>query len=248
MDLNTKQATLALLGEMAGTTILVTAYSLGIQDYGMGTVMIYFMLVILLYPISGAHLNPAVTLGQQVSSGSVKDLRFVAVVVIAQLLGGLIAMTISMLFRGFGTIAFPTFQNPIPPIATALGTLPGQSNAALVVFFGSAFFTAFYVMVTLFSRTKADRTAFTVALPSAIALYFANLLTSVSAGGYNNPVVALVIDIQNKKYTLFSGNTAIPGAYEWAMIFGAIAGGLLAGIACMFLEKVTAKIKEDEMS
>jgi glycerol uptake facilitator-like aquaporin len=64
MDINTKQATLALLGEMAGTTILVTAYSLGIQDYGMGTVMIYFMLVMLLYPISGAHLNPAVTIGQ----------------------------------------------------------------------------------------------------------------------------------------------------------------------------------------
>jgi len=103
-------------------------------------------------------------------------------------------------------------------------------------------------MVTLSSRTKADRTAFTVALPSAIALYFANLLTAISAGGYNNPVVALVIDIQNKKYTLFAGNAAIPGAYEWAMIFGAIAGGLLAGIACMFLEKATAKIKEDEMS
>ena len=109
MDLNTKQATLALLGEMAGTTILVTAYSLGIQDFGMGTVMIYFMLVILLYPISGAHLNPAVTIGQQISNGKIKDMRFVTVVVIAQLLGGLIAMTISMLFRGFGTIAFPTF-------------------------------------------------------------------------------------------------------------------------------------------
>ena len=94
---------------MAGTTILVTAYSLGIQDFGMGTVMIYFMLVMLLYPISGAHLNPAVTLGQQISSGGMKDVRFVTMVIIAQLMGGLIAMTISMLFRGFGTTAFPTF-------------------------------------------------------------------------------------------------------------------------------------------
>ena len=103
-------------------------------------------------------------------------------------------------------------------------------------------------MVTLSSRTKTGRSAFTVALPSAIALYFANLLTAVSAGGYNNPVVALVIDIQNKKYTLFSGNTPIPGAYEWAIIFGSIAGGLIAGTVCIFLEKITAKIKEDEMS
>lgn len=155
-------------------------------------------------------------------------------------------MTISMLFRGFGTTAFPSFQDPIPAVATALGALPGQSKAALVVFFGSAFFTSFYVMVSLSSRTKEDRTAFTVALPSAISLYFANLLTTVCAGGYNNPVVALVIDIQNKKYTLFSGLSPIPGAYEWAMISGAIAGGLIAGFVCIFLQKVSAKIKEDE--
>jgi ammonia channel protein AmtB len=101
-------------------------------------------------------------------------------------------------------------------------------------------------MVSLSSRTKADRTAFTVALPSAIALYFANLLTAISAGGYNNPVVALVIDIQNKKYTLFSGLTPIPGAYQWAMISGAVAGGLLAGFACIILQRISAKIKEDE--
>ena len=170
---------------------------MGVQDFGMGTAMIYFMLVMLLYPISGAHLNPAVTIGQQISSGSMKDIRFVVVVLIAQLLGGLIAMTFSMLFRGFGNIAFPTFQNPIPPLAIQVATNPlaKQSSAALAVFFGSVLFTAFYVMVTLSARIKSERTGFKIALPSAIALYFANLLTAVAAGGYNNPVVALVIDI-----------------------------------------------------
>ena len=63
------------------------------------------------------------------------------------------------------------------------------------MFFGSVLFTAFYVMVTLSARIKSERTGFKIALPSAIALYFANLLTAVAAGGYNNPVVALVIDI-----------------------------------------------------
>jgi MFS family permease len=103
-------------------------------------------------------------------------------------------------------------------------------------------------MVTLVARQKSDRTGFSVALPSAIALYFANLLTAVSAGGYNNPVVALVLDVQNKKYTLFSGSVAIASAYEWAMIFGSIAGGILAGLFCIYLAKITAKVKEDEMS
>lgn len=71
--------------------------------------MIYFMLVMLLYPISGAHLNPAVTFGQQISNGSIKDTKFVIMVVIAQTLGGLIALTFSMLFRGFGATAVPAF-------------------------------------------------------------------------------------------------------------------------------------------
>ena len=90
-------------------------------------------------------------------------------------------------------------------------------------------------MVTLSARVRPERTAFKIALPSAIALYFANLLTAVSAGGYNNPVVALVIDIQNKKYTLFSGLAQIPSKYEWSMIFGAIGGGIIAGLVSIYL-------------
>lgn len=62
MDLNTKQKALTLVGETIGTAVLVTAYSLNIQVIGMGVSMIYLMLIILLYQVSGAHLNPAVTI------------------------------------------------------------------------------------------------------------------------------------------------------------------------------------------
>lgn len=68
MDLNEKNKGLACVGELVGTAILVTAYSLGIQKYGMGTAIIYLMLIIVLHPLSGAHLNPAVTIGQAISS------------------------------------------------------------------------------------------------------------------------------------------------------------------------------------
>jgi glycerol uptake facilitator-like aquaporin len=38
----------------------------------MGSAIIYLMLIIVLHPISGAHLNPAITIGQAISS-QVKD-------------------------------------------------------------------------------------------------------------------------------------------------------------------------------
>lgn len=63
MDLNLKDKGLLLAGELLGTAMIVTAYSLGIQAHGMGSAMNYLMLVILLHPISGAHLNPALTIG-----------------------------------------------------------------------------------------------------------------------------------------------------------------------------------------
>ena len=68
MDLNSKNKTACIVGELVGTTILVSAYSLGIQEFGMGTAMIYLLLIILLHPISGAHLNPCVTIAQAIAT------------------------------------------------------------------------------------------------------------------------------------------------------------------------------------
>jgi glycerol uptake facilitator-like aquaporin len=62
MDLKISNKAQCLCGELIGSTLLVTAYSLGIQKFGMGTAMIYLLLIVLLQPISGSHLNPCVTL------------------------------------------------------------------------------------------------------------------------------------------------------------------------------------------
>ena len=78
------------------------------------------------------------------------------------------------------------------------------AKEATVVFFASALFTSFFVAVTVLARhNEVGKMPFLIALPTAIALYFANLLTTVTSGGYNNPVVALIIILQNKKYYFF---------------------------------------------
>ena len=87
-----------------------------------------------------------------------------------------------------------------------------------------------------------------MALPSSIALYFANIVTTICAGGYNNPVVALILILQNKKYAIYSATATVSSAYEWSMIGGSIAGGIFAGLMCIYLDYVLKKIKEDEGS
>ena len=113
-------------------------------------------------------------------------------------------MTISMIFRGidFTTQSVaPAFVDPVPLISIAKLNL---AKEATVVFFASALFTSFFVAVTVLARhNEVGKMPFLIALPTAIALYFANLLTTVTSGGYNNPVVALIIILQNKKYYFF---------------------------------------------
>ena len=102
--------------ECIGTAVLVTAYSLNIQSTGMGLAMIYMILIIVLYPLGGAHLNPALTLGQLIATKSSNLTVFCMFVIIAQFVGGMIGMTFSMLFRAVGTTTVvPDFASSNPP-------------------------------------------------------------------------------------------------------------------------------------
>ncbi len=79
--------------------------------------MIYMMLVIVIYPLGGAHLNPAITLGQLIATKSTNLMVFCTFVMIAQFIGGIIGMTFSMLFRAVGsTKAVPGFASSVPPL------------------------------------------------------------------------------------------------------------------------------------
>lgn len=117
--------------------------------------MIYMMLVILLHPISGAHLNPAITFGQLLDFKTTnKDVTLASIIIVMQILGGFCGMTISMLFRGVGTArngVSPPFTDPLPLINTANLDL---SNQATVVFFSSAVYTSFFVVATMIARRQ----------------------------------------------------------------------------------------------
>lgn len=75
---------------------------------------------------------------------------------------------------------------------------------AAIVFFGSAIFTVVFVVATLVARHHENQSPFLIALPSSIALYFSNVMTHLIAGGFNNPIVGLIISLQNRKYFAYS--------------------------------------------
>lgn len=71
-------------------------------------------------------------------------------------------------------------------------------------------------------------------------------MTFYVAGGYNNPVVALILAVQSRKYYQYSPEV-VPywSGYEWASIFGPVLGGILAGLFCIYLKRVYAKVALD---
>lgn len=71
-------------------------------------------------------------------------------------------------------------------------------------------------------------------------------MTYITAGGFNNPVVALIIVLQNRKYYEYSTSKALVwSGYEWAMVFGPVLGAIMAGFYCMFMKEVYKKVHED---
>jgi len=160
----------------------------------MGLAMIYMILVIVLYPLGGAHLNPALTLGQLIATKSNNLAVFCLFVIIAQFVGGLLGMTFSMLFRAVGeTKVVPGFASSEPPQNKVVAD-PESPNVAMSVFTSEMFITAVMVLGMLVARQN-KRNVIYVAFPSAIALYFANSVVEMLCSGFNNPVVAIIVSI-----------------------------------------------------
>jgi len=160
----------------------------------MGLAMIYMTLVIVLYPLGGAHLNPALTLGQLIATKSWNLIVFCCIVMIAQFIGGIFGMSISMLFRAFGTstLATPGFASSVPIQNSMVAGV--DARVSISVFTAEMFLTAVMIIAQLFARQNKVNVIY-IAFPSAVALYFANAVVTMLCSGYNNPVVAMIICI-----------------------------------------------------
>jgi aquaporin Z len=234
-----------LLAEFVGTAVLVViAVGVATESFGFhlrglstsaGVVATAFafglVLVALVYaigPISGCHINPAVTMGF-ISSGRMKIQEGIAYMV-AQVVGGIAGAY--LLYWMFTTV--PTYHKGIQ----GLGTDGYGAQSILHISQGGAFLvevvlTAVFVLVVLFATHKAAiQGAAGVAI--GFALVIVHLIGIPLTGTSVNPARSL-------GPAIVVGGTAL--SQVWVFIVAPLVGGLIAALIHM----VIADRSKDEL-
>lgn len=225
-----------LVAEFLGTAILVfiavgaatlsfgfhlagLSYAAGIVMTSLAFGLVLIALVYAIGPISGCHINPAVTIGF-VASGRMKIQEAIGYW-IAQFLGG-----IAGAFLLWGVLASSPFYSKSQ---VGLGA-DGYGNAShLKVSMGGAFLievilTFIFVMVVLFATSKIAREAM-AGLAIGVALIFVHIVGIALTGTSVNPARSL-------GPALVLGGTAL--SQVWLFIVAPLVGGIVAAVVYFF--------------
>lgn len=188
------------LAEFLGTGVLSFVVLLVVATGGPGIVGAIFaaitlgLLVYTIGPISGCHINPAVTVAQLVMKKiTIKDALFY---VVAQFAGALAALLLSGVFVNIAPAAVQGSFETKPFIAEIIGT----------------FLFAFGIASVVYGKAKEQMSGFIIGGSLLLGVLAASLS---GAMGILNPAVALVLN-----YT----NIALVAMYVTAPIIGAVSG------------------------
>ena len=206
-ETSTKQKIYALGAEMLGTFILI--YSIENIDNFYGIGLGFWVAITMTDSLSGAHLNPAVTLGVLIDQK--RNIVTAILYMVAQCLGGLMAAFLSYPLLG------PThIKNILPPDRTLMAD-----------YLSEVIHTGIFVLSVLLCKDKL--TAYTK-VPWQGAMIVAVTLTACIAmavpysGGALNPAAGLSI---NFAYYIYMGKGE--GMLRvWVYVVGPFSGALVA--------------------
>lgn len=169
----------------------------------LATGAILFVLITMLGPVSGAHMNPAVTLVMRLRGHIRTDTALSYV--FAQLAGGILGVWLAHLM----------FNLPILQLSTKLRGGPGQWVGEATATFG--------LVLTIIgtARMRSD------SIPVSVALYIVAAYWFTSSTSFANPAITVARSMSES----FSGiaPSCVP-AFVAAQIFGAMAAHLASGI------------------
>jgi len=167
----------------------------------LATGAILFVLITMLAPVSGAHMNPAVTLIMRLR-GEIRAGTALAYIA-AQLVGGIVGVWLAHLM----------FDVPILQLSAKVRSGPGQMAGEAVATFG--------LLLTILGTAKMRPES----IPTSVALYIAAAYWFTSSTSFANPAITIARSLSDS----FAGiaPASVP-AFIVAQLIGAVAAHLVA--------------------
>ena len=221
-----------LLAEFLGTGILVfiavgsavfAGSSIGTLGVGLTFGLVLVALVYAIGPVSGCHVNPAVTIAM-LAAGRMKAKEAVGYIV-AQCIGAVVAAAL-LLAIAMGRAGYSLGVNGLGQNGYGTASPMGYSLGACAL--AEVLLTAMFVFV-IFGALSRDAPKGFAGIPIGIALGIANIVGIPLTNASINPARSL-------GPAVFVGGTAL--AQLWLFIVAPIVGGLLAALAWKYFEPV----------
>lgn len=192
----------ALAAELLGTFLLSLAVYLTLSTATVLSTPVIAgltlgLLVYIIGPMSGAHVNPAVTVGLM-SVKLIKPLHGLSYIV-AQLLGGALAWAAGTILLPTGPVAPATIENWHIGVGEALG-------AMILV-----------MCVSSVARSKTPHEASGLVVGGGLLLGIA-LAVTIGSGGVLNPAVAVSLNVVSMSYLLMPLVGGVVGAWVYKLL------------------------------
>jgi len=167
----------------------------------LATGAILFVLITMLAPVSGAHMNPAVTLIMRLR-GEIRAGTALAYIA-AQLVGGIVGVWLAHLM----------FDVPILQLSAKVRSGPGQMAGEAVATFG--------LLLTILGTAKMRPES----IPTSVAFYITAAYWFTSSTSFANPAITIARSLSDS----FAGiaPASVP-AFIVAQLIGAVAAHLVA--------------------
>ena len=200
-----------------------------------------FLAVTVAAPYSGAHVNPAVTIG--LAMGGLFDWAMVPGYVISQILGGFVgAITVYLFFKRHFDITKDSSLH-----LACFSTSPAIRNKKSNFF--SEFIGTFILVILVFfiagPSLEADNlTNVKIGLGTVGALPIAIVVVSIglSLGGTTGYAINPARDLGPRiAYSLlpFKNKTSADWSYSWIPVLGPIAGAIFASVVFLLLQSMS---------
>jgi aquaporin Z len=212
--------TFMLVSSILGAALFATAAPAVGFGVAVSIGLTVMALAFALGPVSGAHFNPAVTLGL-VAAGRFETSSVVGYI-IAQCLGGIVAAAVFVFLIGTG------MATDLARVSNGWGTLSAANAGIVPVFITEVVMTAFFLVV-ITAVTARPATIVFAPIAIGLALTAIHLMAIPISNASVNPARSLAT-------ALFGGTTAL--GQLWLFWVAPILGGLLGGAAGKWLLSV----------